>query len=341
MTITHSVKKLNNLVISVVKKNTEYENFEEVWMDKSIQKQVKTLFMVKNLKYERENKDPNAPKRGKSAYLFFCSDYRDQVKKDLGEDSKATDVTRELGLRWNTLKDSKKSSDKKALAEYERLASEDKSRYESEKENYVSPEDYSDGTSRRRGGKKTVNNGPKRAKSAYLYFCSDYRDQVRSENPNFKATQVTSELGRMWNLLKEDKSRKEELDMYEARALEDKNRYDLEKNNGNRNSSNKSDTILVSNETVLNDLENDNQEELVDENDDNTELSLQSSSQRLENKEKKSGNNGYQAYCSAHRAELKAQHPNSKASDITKMLSKKWKKLSAKDKQTWKDSTTL
>ena len=344
---TQSIRKLNNLVISVVKENTESENFEDVWMSKSIQKQVKTLVMPKSSKFERVKKDPNAPKRGKSAYLFFCSDYRDKVKAELGEESKATDVTRELGLRWNALKDSKKASDKKSLAEYERAAAEDKSRYDSEKAEYVSPEDFDDGAPRRRGGKKTVNIGPKRAKSAYLYFCSDYRDKVRSENPTFQATKITSELGRLWNLLKEDKSRKEELDMYEARALEDKNRYDLEKNNVDKNSVNKLNRVLISKETVLeNDLEDD--EELVEENEDNNQTSAQHTNESLVKKEKKSGksslssaNNGYQAYCAAHRSELKAQHPKSKAADITKMLSKQWKKLSEEDKQTWKDSTTL
>ena len=32
---------------------------------------------------QRRKKDPNAPKRSKSAYLFFCNDVREVVKKEM------------------------------------------------------------------------------------------------------------------------------------------------------------------------------------------------------------------------------------------------------------------
>ena len=163
---TQNVNKLNKLVLSFFE-NADVKNVEELWMGDDIQKQVKSL--LTKCSVLRRKKDPNAHKRGKSAYLFFCTDHRDQVKTDLGKDSKATDVTRELGARWIALKESNKTAEKKAMAGYEKAAGEDKARYESEKVDYIPLDD--DGKPKHRGGKKLEKKGPKRAKSAYLYFC--------------------------------------------------------------------------------------------------------------------------------------------------------------------------
>ena len=74
-------------------------------------------------------KDPNKPKRGKSAYIFFCAKKREEAKANLGDGAKATEVTSELGRMWNALKASTKSVDKKLLASLEAEAAEDKARY--------------------------------------------------------------------------------------------------------------------------------------------------------------------------------------------------------------------
>jgi len=78
---------------------------------------------------KRAKKDPNAPKRGLSAYLFFCKDKRgDVLKKEptLG----ITDVAKKLAIKWNKLS----ASDKKP---YEKQAAEDKLRYEKEMKKYT------------------------------------------------------------------------------------------------------------------------------------------------------------------------------------------------------------
>lgn len=222
--MTGNVNKINKIVIAFLKENTNDEKIEELWMSNDIQKQVKS-FCVSTSNAQHKKKDPNSPKRGKSAYLFFCSDNREKVKSKLGKDAKATDITRELGLRWNALKTSSKSVDKKSLASYEKAAEDDRNRYEQEKESYVPPvEDF---TPKRRGKKEQ--NGPKRAKSAYLYFCTEKRDEVKASDPSLKATDITSRLGEMWNKLKSDKNRVDELAVYEKMAKEDKTRYESEK----------------------------------------------------------------------------------------------------------------
>jgi hypothetical protein len=227
-----NVTKLNTLVTEVF--GNQVEDIETLWHQNSnVQKQLKTLCSGSNSENGRKKKDPNAPKRGKSAYLFFCDDNRNEVKLSLGEDSKATEVTKELGKRWRNLQESKKASDKKVLAAYEKRAQEDKARYEAEKQDYVPPEDFDLGDGKKRR-KKMAKDGPKRAKSAYLFFCADIRDKIKEANPDMKATQITAELGRMWNELKGDDSRGKELAEYEKQALQDKERYEKEKSQVNK-----------------------------------------------------------------------------------------------------------
>jgi hypothetical protein len=51
-------------------------------------------------------------------------------------------------------------------------------------------------------------NKPKRPLSSFLYFCNDYRDKVRSENPDLKMGGVMKELGKLWkNLDNENKDK--------------------------------------------------------------------------------------------------------------------------------------
>ena len=226
-----NLKNLNNLVLSFFEENFSEENvslekFEELWMDEDMQNNLRELCVMKYVKHKK--KDPNAPKRGKSSYLFFCIDNREQVKNKLGEDAKATDITRELGVLWNKLKNSNKASDKKKIEKYVNAAKEDKSRYEEEKKLYVPPSE--DEIPKYRGKKKKYKSNKKRPKSAYLLFCSDMREQVKSENPTYKPTEVTSRLGILWNKLKNsDKaSDKKKMETYVNAAKEERNQYEEE-----------------------------------------------------------------------------------------------------------------
>ena len=92
--------------------------------------------------------DPNAPKRGLSAYMFFANDTRDKVRSDnpnmkFGKFPRWTtvdnananapcllgEVGKVLGERWKALTDAQK-------APYEKKAAADKKRYEEEKAAY-------------------------------------------------------------------------------------------------------------------------------------------------------------------------------------------------------------
>lgn len=64
--------------------------------------------------------DPNAPKRGKSAYMFWLADNRPRLTKP---GMSVVDVTKAAGEEWKTVSAQEK-------AKYEKMAAEDKKRYE-------------------------------------------------------------------------------------------------------------------------------------------------------------------------------------------------------------------
>ena len=77
----------------------------------------------------RRKKDPNAPKRALSAYMFFANENRDIVRSE-NPDVSFGQIGRLLGERWKPLS----AADKEP---YEAKAAADKKRYESEKELYM------------------------------------------------------------------------------------------------------------------------------------------------------------------------------------------------------------
>ncbi|KAK4165849.1 high mobility group box domain-containing protein [Cladorrhinum sp. PSN259] len=78
----------------------------------------------------RTKKDPNAPKRGLSAYMFFANEQRDNVREE-NPGVSFGQVGKILGERWKALSD-------KQRAPYEAKAAADKKRYEDEKQAYNS-----------------------------------------------------------------------------------------------------------------------------------------------------------------------------------------------------------
>jgi len=77
---------------------------------------------------EKKKKDPNAPKRGLSAYMFFANEQRENVR-DENPGISFGQVGKVLGDRWKAL-------DEKQRIPYEKKAQTDKKRYEDEKAKY-------------------------------------------------------------------------------------------------------------------------------------------------------------------------------------------------------------
>ena len=153
-----------------------------------------------------------------------------------GEDFKATDVTKELGKRWNALKESTKTTDKKKYEKHVKQAEEDRERYGKEMADYVEPteeewEELTKGKKRGRKSSSTKSDKPKRGKTAYNYFCQENRPLAKEElGDDASPKDVTSKLGEMWTELKnevedDDEKATEKMERYNQLSAEDKERY--------------------------------------------------------------------------------------------------------------------
>lgn len=131
-------------------------------------------------------KDPNKPKRGMSAFFFFSNSIRETVKSEMPH-LKFTEISKEIGLRWGKV-------DPANRKQYEIQAAEDKARYQREMQDYVAPpQQYS-----KKKKKKKDPNAPKRASSAYLFFCNNKRPDLMQVNPGVKITEIAKMLAGQW-----------------------------------------------------------------------------------------------------------------------------------------------
>ena len=334
MTSITQIKNINDFIKSFLETHgVDSEVFDE-WQAEETQKAVESLMKTLTTKSptkEKKLKDPNAPKRGKSAYLFFCAEWRAQVKEDLGDEAKATEVTSELGVRWNALKAKTEEDDKKAqkeMAKYVKQAQEDKERYTEEMSDYTPPSDEelaeiaSKKGSKGSGGKTKKDPGaPKRPKSAYLFFCADVREAVKAELDEPTAKDVMAELGVKWSELKDnsgkDKKVKKQLDKYTKQAEEDKERYATEM---------EAYTPPEGDEVVPKTKKSPVKKITTDE--DGVEV------------KKGPKKSGYALFCGDFRAEVKEENPDKSGTDITKLLAQMWKDLPDEEKDEWKEKAS-
>jgi hypothetical protein len=268
------------------------------------------LLASKKSSKKKSDKDPNAPKRNKTAYIYFCSDKRAEAKSELGDDAKATEVTALLGKMWKELKEDDDRSDE--LEKYNKLATDDKARYENENKDYVSM--FGENQTKKSSKKKSDNDpkATKRGKTAYIYFCSDKRAEAKSElGDDAKATEVTALLGKMWKDLKEDEDRSDELEKYTKMAADDKARYE-----------NETKKVLVT----------------TDDEEDKPVKQVGKSKKVDDDTKPAKSKTGYTYFCQSNRESVKDDNPEMKATEVTKELARMWKELSDEDKKEWSDS---
>jgi len=160
-------------------------------------------------------KSDGKPKGRMSAYAYFVQTCREEhKKKHPNENVVFAEFSRKCADRWKTMSDKEKGR-------FHTMAEKDKKRYEGEMANWKPPKGEKGG----RGKKKRTKdpNAPKRALSAFFWFCNDERPKVKSVLPDASVGEVAKELGRRWNDCTEDQKSK-----YEALAAKDKARYEKE-----------------------------------------------------------------------------------------------------------------
>ena len=290
----------------------------EQWQVKENEDAIKEIIKP-TTKTSTKLKDPNKPKRGKTAYMLFCADERPGVKAEL-VDVKPTGVTAELGRRWNTFKESTKPSDKRRYKKYVDAAAVDKQRYDDEMAEYVAPSgaelELIAANKPKRGRKTTKTTDedakPKRGKSSYLYFCAANREAVKTENPEMAAKDVMAELGRLWRELKVDDEREDEYEKYQRLAAADKERYEAE--------------MAALEPTEAPKAKKPKKAPSDDDSSDDEPVKEEPIKKR----------NTYHLFCDDHHSKVTEENPEMTKADVRKQLTAMWKELSKEEKETYK-----
>ena len=192
-TTVKSTSKKRQPVVGKKKRHTPYYEYVVKWLteNKASQKMINgwekdevklTKFMKLQEKklQAKKTKDPNHPKRPLSAYMVYCQQNREAVKKD---DPEVKVIMKKLGAGWRVLSAEEKIPYNKEAARLKEI-------YNKEMENYI-PLD----------GKKIDKDKPKKPWSNYFFFCDEKRAKLKEENPLLKATEILKELGEMWGKL--------------------------------------------------------------------------------------------------------------------------------------------
>jgi hypothetical protein len=307
-------------------------------------------------KRARKKKDPDAPKRPRSAYIFFCTEKRVEVKEDNPE-LKGTEVTKKLGQLWKGeyAKESKR-------VKWVKKATEDKIRYKTEMKTYE-PSDSDSGTTKR--SRKSKKGGPKRALTAYIYFCKDMRSKIAAKNEDMKATDVSKKLGELWKTkYAKDKKRAKWI----ALAAEDKERYLREKeewaNRGDtvvnvpqKKRKSKAKVVQSDSEsepeqpvtTVQSDSESEPEQPVTTVQSDSESEPEQEevktsrkSSKRKSSKRKSSfgiARSGMLLFCKEERSALEKEYPSWSTRKVVAELKRRWADLEDEERESYKTRT--
>jgi hypothetical protein len=170
---------------------------------------LKANMPVQKITSLKKVKDPNAPKRGKSSYIYFCVETREDIKES-NPDMSAKDIIKELGRVW------REDVTDKEKSRYTKMSAIDKVRYQREMKDYTPPPGA--------GKVSQKKAGPKRGLTAYIFFCKNHRAVLKEEQPDLPTKEVTKELGKCWRELSE-KDRKP----FDKLAAKDKLRFENEK----------------------------------------------------------------------------------------------------------------
>jgi len=150
-----------------------------------------------------------------SAYAYFVQTCREEHKKKHPNESVVfAEFSKKCADRWKTMSEKEKKR-------FHDMAEKDKKRYEGEMADYKPPK----GEKGKKRKRVKDPNAPKRALSAFFWFCNDERPKVKETMQDSTVGEVAKELGRRWNECTDEQKSK-----YEALAAKDKARYEKEIN---------------------------------------------------------------------------------------------------------------
>ena len=199
---------------------------------------------------------------------------------------------------------------------------------------------------------KPVKEGPKKNKSSYMFFCEQERKKIKEDRPELGNKDIVVELGVRWKQLKEDESRKDELDEYTKLAEKDKERYVSEKQVKTEN--NDGEKPVKKNKKASKKVSKDDEDEKEQDVEEKPkEVKKKKVSKKVEKevvvddvvedvvdekpKKEKTKVNGYINYTKEMRDKVKKENPKLTPKEVTQQLSKQWKELSDDEKDKFKN----
>jgi hypothetical protein len=194
------------------------EKLEKAWNSDDTQSEVKDLVgqMLAIAPKQKPIKDPDAPVKGMSNYLFFSRDNREEIKAEFPDLSNSA-LTSKIAERWNELKLSTNKNDKKKLNKYNDMAAEAKAEYERQMAEYVKPplEDIMEKVrlleekkseerkANRKPRDKKAKDAPVNPRSIYQIFAKEWREQRKIEHPDWNKEKCTKKLAEAWKAIEE------------------------------------------------------------------------------------------------------------------------------------------
>jgi len=144
-------------------------------------------------------KAPQAPRRFKSAYMFFSTakhpEIRERLKNEGKREEKTTHIAKLVSAEWKALPEEERKK-------WEEIAREDKARFEVEKAMYTGPWKV---PAKKRSQKDP--SAPKRPMSSFLSFSNSKRASTKQENPDKSNAEISRMLAEMWRDAPEDERR--------------------------------------------------------------------------------------------------------------------------------------
>ena len=332
---------INEYVVNFLT-NMGTEEMINMWQSNENQSKLKKALTEKKIK------DPEKPKAACTAYIFFTMDERPKIVNS-DPTMKPTDIMKEMAVRWSNLRSSSDAEDKKKLAYYEAKAAEDKKRAAQERESYVAPsqevlkqrvkEKTSSGSKARAKRDPTK---PKGATTAWLLYCQEHREGVKSEG--FSGRDVTRVLGERWKKFQGDPENADKLDEYKARVLEDKERFKTEmkeytplekvptpvKSTVRPKGGKKKSAPVDESDSEATDIDSDDESSDSD-SDSEAEVAPPPKSSSSPKKV-----DPRLHYMKVMRPLAKKKYPNAKAAEISKYLAAWWKDVSKEDREMWR-----
>uniref|UniRef100_A0A6C0E2K6 HMG box domain-containing protein n=1 Tax=viral metagenome TaxID=1070528 RepID=A0A6C0E2K6_9ZZZZ len=193
------IENINKFVLEFLQLNKNNENIDEVWVSKKNQQLLLKTLKKNNVKI----KDPAKPKRGKSAFLFFCEENRKKIKKKYPEYS-VKEIVSKLGTDWKVLKD----SNSEEINRYEQMSIKDRNRYKNEMKTYIPILNRKIDV--KKSTKKPSKRRSKRTQEEIMFdnFLKNKKTRAKKSHPELDSKDIVQYIKSKWEKLPDEKKKK-------------------------------------------------------------------------------------------------------------------------------------